>query len=37
MDLKNVKGRATEIISLYVPENKISDAQALLRDEYGKI
>ena len=36
MDLHNVKGRGTELISLYIPDGRIPDAQQLLRDEYGK-
>lgn len=34
--MKELKGRATELISLYVPEGKVPDAASLLRDELGK-
>lgn len=35
-ELRSLNGRGTELITLYVPYNKISDAQRLLRDELGK-
>lgn len=36
-DLKNKKGRGTELISLYIPHDKqISDVVAQLRDEHGQ-
>lgn len=36
-ELASYKGRATELISLYVPpERQISDVAAYLRDEYGQ-
>jgi peptide chain release factor subunit 1 len=34
--LKNFAGKGTELISLYVPDNKQSQAAKLLRDELGK-
>jgi len=35
-ELKNVYGRGTELITLYVPFDRVPDATKLLRDEIGK-
>jgi peptide chain release factor subunit 1 len=35
-DIRTIKGRGTELISLYIPDGRIADAHQLLRDEYGK-
>ncbi len=34
--LKEVRGRGTELISMYVPDGRTADALAVLRDEAGK-
>lgn len=35
-ELRELRGRGTELITLYVPPGKVPDATALLRDEVGK-